>query len=309
MEKINPYYSIIIPHFNIPHLLDRLISTIPKREDLQVIVVDDCSTKDLNILEGIRSKYSWVEWYDTGVNGGGGKARNIGLKVAKGKYLLFADADDFFLPNLNQILDDYINESHNDLIIFNSISLNSDSLKPGNRGRDWSKSGDIFYKNIEIMQQVRFLFGEPWSKIIKKDLIDFHDIKFDETNINNDTYFSYMTGFLAEKVKIDFRYMYCITERLGSVTKNKSKDNLKIRTEIFAKKNKFFKDNKIDIYDYLLITPFIESKNNKLLLKELYSIAKRYGFSKNSINLHIYQYLFILLKNKIKKIFPFLNLR
>lgn len=41
-------YSLIIPHFNIPKLLRRLLSTVPKREDLQVIIVDDCSTKELD---------------------------------------------------------------------------------------------------------------------------------------------------------------------------------------------------------------------------------------------------------------------
>lgn len=36
-------YSIIIPHYNAPHLLERCLKSIPVREDIQVIVVDDCS--------------------------------------------------------------------------------------------------------------------------------------------------------------------------------------------------------------------------------------------------------------------------
>ena len=36
-----PLYSIIIPHYNLPKLLRRCLQSIPEREDVQVIVVDD----------------------------------------------------------------------------------------------------------------------------------------------------------------------------------------------------------------------------------------------------------------------------
>ena len=98
-------YSLIIPHFNIPDLLGRLLLTIPQRNELQVIVVDDVSTKEIDKLEKLKSKYSWIEWYSTETNGGGGKARNVGLSHASGEYIIFADADDFFLPDLNEVLD------------------------------------------------------------------------------------------------------------------------------------------------------------------------------------------------------------
>ena len=42
MANIN--YSIIIPHYNVPNLLLRCVRSIPVREDIQVIVVDDCSS-------------------------------------------------------------------------------------------------------------------------------------------------------------------------------------------------------------------------------------------------------------------------
>lgn len=41
MSQFN--YTIIIPHYNIPSLLERCISSIPQRNDIQIIVIDDCS--------------------------------------------------------------------------------------------------------------------------------------------------------------------------------------------------------------------------------------------------------------------------
>lgn len=47
-------YSLIIPHYNTPDLLRRLLRTVTKRDDLQVIAVDDCSTKNLNKLDSVK---------------------------------------------------------------------------------------------------------------------------------------------------------------------------------------------------------------------------------------------------------------
>ena len=39
-------YSIIIPHYNSPNLLKRMLNSIPEREDIEIIVVDDCSKSE-----------------------------------------------------------------------------------------------------------------------------------------------------------------------------------------------------------------------------------------------------------------------
>ena len=45
MEIIN--YTFIIPHKNIPNLLRRCLNSIPRRDDIQIIVVDDNSNSDI----------------------------------------------------------------------------------------------------------------------------------------------------------------------------------------------------------------------------------------------------------------------
>lgn len=289
-------YSIIIPHFNIPELLERLILTIPRREDLQVIVIDDCSNKKINELKVLQKKYNWIEWLSTGTNGGGGKARNVGLNKAKGEYLLFADADDFFLPNLNQVLDEYKKENNFDIIFFNSISLNSETLLPENRGRNWKELEKYISGSLE--DYLRYQFGEPWCKLVKKDLIIKHAITFDEIPVHNDTLFSYQIGFHAKVVTLDDRAIYCITERNNSVSKKFNENVTKIRTEVFAKKNRFFKENRINQFDNLLIFPFFEASNNPKLLTELYNITQKYGFSEKEIKRIKTDFLKSKFKNK-----------
>ena len=88
-------YSVIIPHHNIPALLQRCLDSIPERDDIQIIVVDDNSDSnkvDFKKFPGIGRRN--VEIYYTKEGKGAGFARNVGLKYAKGRYLIFADADD-----------------------------------------------------------------------------------------------------------------------------------------------------------------------------------------------------------------------
>lgn len=107
----NINYSIIIPHKNSAGLLQRCLDSIPQRDDIQIIIIDDNS---LNIkkLRDIEKKYSYVEMIYTKEGRGAGYARNVGLKQIKGKWVLFADADDFYNKNAFSILDNYINSDN-----------------------------------------------------------------------------------------------------------------------------------------------------------------------------------------------------
>ena len=58
---MNYNYTLLIPHYNIPFLLRRLLKSVPRRDDLQVIVVDDCSFRDLGEYDKLREEYDWVE--------------------------------------------------------------------------------------------------------------------------------------------------------------------------------------------------------------------------------------------------------
>ena len=84
-------YSIIIPHKNCPDLLKRLLDSIPERDDVQIIVVDDNS--DEGKKPSIDRKDTEVILLDAERSKGAGRARNVGLEHAEGKWLLFADAD------------------------------------------------------------------------------------------------------------------------------------------------------------------------------------------------------------------------
>src|SRR5690554_5139845 len=101
-------FSIIIPHKNRPVLLQKLLRSIPNRDDLETIIVDDNSDSeivDFHSFPGL-TKPNTTIIYDK-IGGGGGYARNLGLKHARGQWIIFADSDDLFTSNLAHILEEY----------------------------------------------------------------------------------------------------------------------------------------------------------------------------------------------------------
>ena len=82
-------FSIIIPHKNLPHLLQRCLDSIPARDDLEIIVVDDDSSEELVDFKS----FPGTDRPDVKVifdkqSKGAGAARNIGINKATGKWLL-----------------------------------------------------------------------------------------------------------------------------------------------------------------------------------------------------------------------------
>lgn len=103
-------FSIIIPTKNIPDLLQRCLESIPQRSDIEIIVVDDNSDREIvDVKNYPGTNNQQVKIIFLPESKGAGYARNIGLTIAKGKWILFADSDDYFSEKFSDILDRYIN--------------------------------------------------------------------------------------------------------------------------------------------------------------------------------------------------------
>jgi len=125
---MNPSFSIIIPHKDIPDMLMRCLKSIPVSEDIQVIVVDDNSADADTYLE----KYPelsrpYLEFIRTTKGGGPGYARNIALEHAQGMWILFADSDDFYVDNMSDIIYSHV-DSEADVIFFKNKAVLSDNI-------------------------------------------------------------------------------------------------------------------------------------------------------------------------------------
>ena len=224
-------YSIIIPHYNIPDLLIRCLKSIPIKEDVQVIVVDDNSPDADTYLE----RYSelsrpYLEFIRTTKSGGAGYARNVGLEHARGRWLLFADADDFFVDNMYDIISKHVG-SDADVIYFQKQAVYSDDInRKSPRSGYLDRIMDIYLKTGDELP-VRTRHHVPWGKMIKKSLIERHHIRFEEIKYSNDILFSVHVGCFAKKIEAIDTVLYVVTSREGSLHSGSctKTDELKIR--------------------------------------------------------------------------------
>lgn len=95
----SPTFSVIIPCFNRAEVVGRAIKSVLDQtfQDFEVIVVDDGSRDNLKAVvesehQDPRVRYVYQD------NKGGGAARNLGTRLAEGKFIAFLDSDDLFLP-------------------------------------------------------------------------------------------------------------------------------------------------------------------------------------------------------------------
>ena len=77
-------YSITITHYNNPELLSRMLGSIPERDDIQIIVVDDASTEE-NKAKLAKLQHKNMEVVYTPDNHGAGYERNVGFDHAVGR--------------------------------------------------------------------------------------------------------------------------------------------------------------------------------------------------------------------------------
>lgn len=225
-------YSIIIPHHNVPTLLERCVNSIPQRDEIQIIVVDDNSVNNDTYLE----KYAFLQrknliFIPTFEGRGAGYARNVALTKAEGKWLLFADADDFFVSNFMDLLDEYY-DTQADVVFFNIKSVFSDDVtKEGGRDKAKQKLFDDYYTNRDD-NLFRLNYPEPWGKMVRHEMIKKHHIKFDETRVANDYYFSTQVGCLARTIQVVDKPLYIVTLRPNSLSYGYGDTKEKLLTRI-----------------------------------------------------------------------------
>jgi len=244
--------SIIIPHYNDWSRLKELLITIPKDPKIETIVIDDNSkNNDYNILQ-LRKEFDSVIFFkNTSSKKGAGAARNIGLQNATGKWILFADADDKFSPNLIEITYQYLNTDY-DIVYFIPTSFSEENNTVTERHLTYEKYINKYIDNPNRINELklRYYFFAPWSKLIRRNIIINNNISFDEVMVSNDVLFSTKIGFYSDKIYATNEQVYSIRKSDNSLTSIINEKRFRQRTEVwmrhinFIKKHLFYRDYK-----------------------------------------------------------------
>lgn len=193
--------SIIIPVYNAEKYINRCIKSIVNQsyQELEIIVVNDGSTDDsLSICATLAMQDNRIKVISQD-NGGVSKARNTGLRLAKGEYVMFLDSDDYMLPGMCKTMLDVLHSKQADCVIC-GIQEPEGGLWCPQRNIDYSTLED--FKRDFIYQLNTELLSPCWNKIFKRKLITNlfndnisfgEDLIFDLEYLNNCTRLSFIT--------------------------------------------------------------------------------------------------------------------
>ena len=92
--------SVVMPSYNRAHLLPLTIPTYLQEDVLELIIVDDCSTDNTkSIVMKLQAQYPQIRYARNERNSKQPFSKNVGIGMAKGKYIYFGDDDSILLPN------------------------------------------------------------------------------------------------------------------------------------------------------------------------------------------------------------------
>lgn len=195
--------SVIVPVYNVERYLQRCIDSILSQtyENIELILIDDGSTDRSGEICDTYKDDSRISVFHK-ENGGQASARNLGLDVAKGKWITFVDSDDFIAP-------DYV-EYLLMLCLKYSVSISqcgfvrgTDAVFPIDRIQIREVKWNIHDLYSSSTRDFR---GIVWSKMYSRGIIG--DLRFPEGYIYEDEDFAFKSTYLAGETVISNRHLY-----------------------------------------------------------------------------------------------------
>jgi len=300
---MSPEVSIIIPTYNREKLLTRAINSVLTQtfKNFELIVIDDASVDNTEkILKEFQKKDKRIKYFKNSQNKGVSESRNIGMRMARGKYIAFLDSDDKWLPRKLERQLQFIKDKNVKLVT--CWAYINDEI----RKKKYVYKVPYYKNPLPKILKENYILSSPSSIILKREIIDkvgFFDslIKFGED-----------WDYWIRVIKVGYNFFvlkeplieYYLWEKGATETLNflrKAEDLNRI-----LKKNKeiFLKYPKIYAQHLRLVGHFFSLGGNVLGARKFFLESFKRGNYKSLINFLIsflgkrfYQKFFNLMEN------------
>ena len=156
--------SIIIPCWNSEKWVTDCLKSIPKRDDIEIICINDGSTdRTIGYLNNFkRYGYQNIKVIDYEENKGVSYARNQGIEASEGEYLVMIDSDDYIYPDVfNKIVDNYLKEAE---LVFYDMESNAKFKFYADQNNYKSKYGNFKFIKKEFLGDLRYMVGKNYAE-------------------------------------------------------------------------------------------------------------------------------------------------
>lgn len=204
---ISPGVSVVIPCYNAEKYLDMCMESLLNQtlQDVEIICVDDGST------DSTLDKLNHYAQSDTRVrifsqqNQYAGAARNLGLSKARGQYILFLDADDFFGENMVQDAYAAAVADDADVVIFDAQCFDDAT---GEIRKGWFLNTSLVPEKQPFCHEdcpedfYQITTAVPWTKMFRRQFLQDTKLQFQTLRHTNDFFFVYSALAMAKRIRV-----------------------------------------------------------------------------------------------------------
>lgn len=255
--------TLVIPVYNAKRYLRRCLDSVVGQDywDMEVLLLNDGSTDEsLSICQEYEAqdlRFRVIDKENSGVS----DTRNLGIRLAKGKYLLFMDSDDWLADDAVESMVQAAEEHQCDLVIADFYRVNGKRYVEKRHIR----REDVMSREEFAMEMAKepadFYYGVMWNKLYRRELVEKHHLSCDvsmnwcEDFLFNLEYIRYGERFLALQKPV-----YYYRKRKGSLaaTEWKSADAVRLRFALLERYKELYQsiglyeEHKLKINSYIV---------------------------------------------------------
>ena len=288
--------SIIVPIYNVEKYLGVCIESILSQsyENLEILLVDDGSPDQCGMICEEYAKKDSRIYVIHKKNGGLSDARNAGLDVATGEYIVFVDSDDAIHPKMIEILYKQIKDENVDMSVCSHIEVNENF-----------KGYEKISNEEEVLYLTQIFDGKECNRIIHSDLLGidmnvmwnkmfpkkiFETLRFPKGKIHEDEFVNYLIFYQIQKCAYINQPLYFYRQRSGSIMSEEKKNILlSDKIEMYESRISFFKEHgEIELYYLAIINFLISLMRIYVLTREYYPKKKEYLDKIKSLHRELY---------------------
>lgn len=202
----SPLVSIIVPFYNVADYAEETVRGLCDQswKNLQIICIDDGSTDGTpDILQWLAGRDSRIQFISK-ENEGAGSTRNLGLDLAEGEFVSVLDSDDKYNPRMIEIAMTKAQITAADIVLYrsNQYLQGEDCYRETPWVVKLSQIPALEVFSLEEVKSNRFFAfqGWAWDKLFRRDFIETHRLRFQNTRIYNDMYFVFAACILARRI-------------------------------------------------------------------------------------------------------------
>lgn len=213
--------SIIVPVYNVEQYISQCLNSLINQteQDIEIILIDDGSTDKSGDICDEYAKYDKRISVMHQKNKGQSVARNKGLEIARGEYIMFVDSDDYIAEDACKIL--YIAAISNKADIVNADILNEKNKIQNSDFRKIDHENMAISTGVFLREKIETMTYDivPWLYFVKRDLINRSKIRFLEGCFYEDQLWTLQLLSLdGNIIKIRYPFYFYRMDRVNSTT-------------------------------------------------------------------------------------------